>query len=90
MTYAYVTAEPDVVEAYADIFGRVHPTREQAIDANFAEDFKNSVAETCGKPFVYKEVENGNQLEFAEAIIRQFAVDHEDMLRVLLGDREAT
>jgi len=86
----YVAAEPDQVEAFADITGVLHHTREGAIDANFAEDFTNAVAATCGKPLVYAALEQGGDLDFAEAVIRQFAVDNEDMLRVLLGDRDAT
>lgn len=78
----YVAAEPVNVSGYQDSRGRIHKTREAALEANFQHDLTEACRAmdhqrmTCAWDFVH--------------MLKQFAKTNPDMLRILLGDREYT
>lgn len=84
MLTTYIAQELEPVTAHPDQTGKLHWTREDAIDANFADDFNNIVFAYC---------EGVNQAIpplGAIALLRHFAKEYPDMLRILVGDRDKT
>jgi hypothetical protein len=80
MTYA--ATEPKHVTGYQDRKGMVHANRDDAISANFDYDLRDSLRTFLGKY-------SGCAYRFEELLIR-YVAQHPDMVRVLLGDRDAT
>ncbi len=85
-TYPYVCEEPQTVQAFIDNKGGIHKTREDAIGASFENDFG-----TCCNQAIYSAQlqDTMGVLGFRKAV-KQLANDYPDMLRVLMGDRDAT
>lgn len=82
-TKTYVAAEPDRVEAFADQRGNLHSTRDEAIDANFDEDWRQAVNATL-QAFPDMPVINFRQA------LGSFILTNPDLVRVMIGDRDKT
>ena len=67
---------------FKDNSGNIHATREGAISANFDGDLHDAV-QSIGS-YSYDETEDNVEM------IRVFCKKYPDMVRVLLGDRDAT
>lgn len=78
----YVAAEPVEVTIYRDAQGENHETREDAIYANFRHDLNAAMAECVG--------ETHGTIKWHARSLELMAERHPCMLRVLLGDRDAT
>ena len=79
----YIAAEPEVTTAYKDDLGGLHADRSAAISANFENDLIRAVRDYCeGHP--------GMPLLGMRAALKYFAKNNPDMLRILVGDRDAT
>ena len=80
----YVAAEPEVfIEThYIDVAGVSHSTREMAIEANFRCDLLKVCEEQTKDYALSPEI----YMDLVERLVRY----HPDMIRVLLGDRDAT
>jgi hypothetical protein len=79
----YVCAEPEKVVVYADNKGDLHKTRDDAIDASFQHDFSAACEQAISK------MDDMPVLLFrlaVENLVRQ----NPDILRVMIGDRDAT
>lgn len=76
----YVAAEPHEVIMYRDQDGEIHPTREDAIEANFELDLQDATDDVDKRVGCYG----------IARVIRQFVADYPDHTRVLLGQRDAT
>ena len=82
----YVCAEPDEVKVFEDNRGRYHKSREMAINASF----NNDVLELwC---MVWDALPSGKRAEAQDNILalRKFIARNPDMVRIMLGDRDAT
>ena len=84
---AYVAVEPEPITMWRDTRGKFHAARETAIAANFEHDLQRQVrASTAAvdpdSPWPDSEV--------TAFFIRHFVHHNPDMVRVLLGDRDAT
>ena len=79
----YVAAELEAVMAWPDQTGKLHDTREAAIEANFKDDLRQTVFEYC---------EHNQELPplGALAFLKDMARKHPDFLRILVGDRDCT
>lgn len=82
----YVAAEPDEVRGFADQTGKVHSTREDAIDANFKDDYGRAWSGIFESREEFKDLPMGYTIMAAEEFIKR----NPDMVRVMLGDRDAT
>lgn len=80
----YIAAEPEKVEAYMDTRQMMHTSRDAAIAANFDYDLQRIISK-------YSTINNLslNPVEVRYAI-EHLADEHADMLRIILGDRDAT
>lgn len=80
----YVAAEPEVFTEtkYIDTQGNAHDDRESAIEANFCHDFldvcTNQVKGYAIDPMAYMD------------LVKRLVQYNPEMVRVLLGDRDAT
>lgn len=84
MENEYIAAELEPVTAHPDQTGKLHWTREDAIDANFADDLRKVIAAYC---------QNENEAMpplGAIHLLKHMAKNHPDFLRILVGDRDAT
>lgn len=83
----YVVAEPEEVISYRDQCGNLHPDRDAAIDTNFDSDFRRMINKILeGNQSLYHAV----PVLVAPKLIREFIETHLDLVRVILGDRDAT
>lgn len=80
----YVATEPEQVTVYADVEGDRFDTREEAIASNFRID----LVKACEK-HAPSLAANYNPWDVAD-VLEALAKEEPDMLRVLLGDRDAT
>jgi hypothetical protein len=86
----YVAAEPEQVSSYKDQHGGLHETRDAAIAANFEQDLMTLI-----KAYCEREIEQGVDpdklvpLQFRR-FIKDMAKRDPDVLRILVGDRDAT
>jgi len=81
----YVAKEPQEHVGWADQKGKLHATRDEAIDANIDHDLRAALMETFGRD----DTVNGLPMGHAVSFIRTFIRRHPDMVRVMLGDRDA-
>lgn len=81
----YIVAEPLEQTVYTDRAGRHHVTRDLAIAANFELDFQKALYET-GKATIDPSPEPGE----LSAFMHLLKMNHPDLIRVLMGDRDAT
>lgn len=80
----YVTPELEPVTAYPDQTGKLHWTREGAIEGNFNADLTNAIRYYC-------ENHNNNMPPIGAKDFLKYMVDaYPDHLRILLGDRDYT
>lgn len=80
----YVAAEPEEMTAFKDQNGRLHHSRDAAIASNFNADLQLAVAAVIR--IVNEELPPVGTL----LVIKRLAQDKPDLLRVLVGDRDAT
>ena len=80
----YSAAEPQAVTRYTDLNGIDHRTRDEAIDANFKFDVQRSVDEIINLSGLSMTPSDG------AALLERMADEHPDLLRILVGDRDAT
>lgn len=81
----YIAAELEPVTAHPDQTGKLHATREDAIEANFKDDMRAAVFEML-KQERYEQMPVVNTLHF----VRDFIKQHPDFARILVGDRDFT
>lgn len=81
----YVAAEPEQVTRFIDTNGVSHEEREDAINANFEIDLKMKVKEH----FAYNNITSCTVEQMLNTI-KDIVSHNPDMVRVLLGDRDAT
>ena len=78
----YIAAEPIETTSYVDQTGKIHSSRENAIDANFKDDLfqkcKALVEDYSLSPVYFQD------------LLAKFIEFNPDMVRVMLGDRDAT
>ncbi|MBT8460011.1 MAG: hypothetical protein KJN60_10110 [Boseongicola sp.] len=79
----YICAEPKKVSAYRDQNGCFHETRDQAIEANFQADLRAAMADVLE---IYSNIPYSN---FRRAVAKLIE-DNPELVRVMLGDRDAT
>lgn len=80
----YVATEPDAKMVYIDTQGGSHDSREEAIGANFDIDWDDAL----GHAVEYAGLRKHPGL--VQIAIEYMIKNHADMLRVKLGDRDAT
>lgn len=85
----YIAQEPGIVEAFTDQRGAYHPTREAAIDANFDYDWQHACLDIIENHDPKKRFQQIPVLPIAD-YVRKVIEEHPDMVRVILGDRDAT
>lgn len=85
----YIAAELDPVTAYPDVNGKLHLTREDAIAANFAHDFHMGCMDVLENHDPKQRFTAMPVLVMAD-FVRTFIEKHPQMVRVVLGDRDAT
>ena len=81
MMKEYISAKLEPVTAYSDKTGKLHLSREDAIEANFEADLRLAAYDHMGcadsaKTFLLD--------------LKAFAEEHPDFLRILVGDRSMT
>ena len=82
----YVAAEPEPVTMWEDTTGIRHIDREAAIEANFEHDLQQR-AFASAVMRIDSPLPDSAELS---AFLRHFVQHNRDMVRVLLGDRDAT
>lgn len=75
----YIAEEPTPISGFADHRGRFHPTRDDALEANFGYDLDAVIADHW----------KNTDVDFREAL-ENIAAEFPDMLRILVGDRDYT
>ena len=81
----YIAAELEPVTAYPDQTGKLHLSREDAIEANFAADLDSLVEKV-----LYEEGGAYRDGDYIVPVLKNMAKNHPDYLRILLGDRSMT
>lgn len=76
----YVTCEPQMVNVFMDTDEELHTSRDAAIEANFSIDLKAAINKLNSLQ---------SPINF-EMCLRNFIKVNPDMVRILLGDRDAT
>lgn len=82
----YVCAEPEQVTAYLDVNGRFHHSRDEAIEANFRADQVAQVNAVINRDKALHQT----PVRSLHNLIREFVQTNPDMVRVMIGDRDAT
>lgn len=85
----YIAAEPEAATVYKDQRGQFHENREDAIEANFADDFRMAcfdILENHDPKGRFKAMPIVVMADFVRAVIER----NPDMARVIIGDRDAT
>ena len=77
----YIAAELEPVTAYPDQMGKLHLSREDAIEANFVADLREAAYDHFGC---------SNRATVFLLGLEGFAKEHPDFLRILVGDRSMT
>ena len=80
----YITDEPEKVSGYRDKKGVFHRDRDDAILANLDVDLSRAVSDYRHDMGLF--TDSGT----LENFLRHFVIRHPDLVRVLLGDRDAT
>lgn len=89
MTDLYIANEPDLIETYKDQRGNFHESRDDALEANLADDLRLACFDVLEnrdpkKRFVAMPVVV--MADFVRAVIE----NNPDMVRVIIGDRDLT
>ena len=82
----YIATEPEQITAYVDDLGRLHDNRESAIDANFEHDFRLACISVVESHSRYAAM----PVLVMDKFVRQVIEANPEMVRVILGDRDAT
>ena len=81
----YIATEPEPVTVYPDQTGKLHLSRDDAIQANFAADLDSLVEKV-----LYEEGGIYKDGEFIVPVLKNIAKNKPDFLRILVGDRSMT
>jgi len=81
----YTAAELEPVTAYPDQTGKLHLSREDAIEANFKADLDSLVEKV-----LYEEGGTYKDGGYIIPVLKNIAKNNPDYLRILVGDRSAT
>ena len=82
----YAAEEPQMVTAYVDLDGNYHPTRDQAIAANVKGDISAAIMDAIAEDVNLHNL----PVRPLDSLVRRFIHSNKDLVRVMIGDREAT
>lgn len=85
----YITNEPDMIESFRDQRGNLHETRDDALEANFADDLRLAcfdILENHDPKNRFHAMPVVVMADFVRAVIEK----NPEMARVIIGDRDMT